>query len=119
MPTKKKRKTAEQKRADEALERVTRQMIKEGFPFKWKPIKWWCVTLWDKEGNSDMGLGSFRTKREAKAKALEELTAHPDMATADIVQATEVSPDNLVSSDSQLDNQETYALRDGKLEIEY
>jgi hypothetical protein len=113
-----KRKTAKQKRDEEALESVTRTMIKEGFPFKWKPIKWWCVTLWDKEGNSDMDLGSFRTKREAKAKALEELTAHPDMATADIVQATEVSPDNLVSSDSQLDNQETYALRDGKLEIE-
>jgi hypothetical protein len=68
MPTKKKRKTAEQKRADEALERVTRQMIKEGFPFKWKPIKWWCVTLWDKEGNSDMGLGSFRTKRAIVAR---------------------------------------------------
>jgi hypothetical protein len=49
-------------------------MIKEGFPFKWKPIKWWCVTLWDKEGNSDMDLGSFRTKREARsAKALQRI----------------------------------------------
>ena len=56
--------------------------------------------------------------KEAKAKALEGLTAHPDMATADIVQATEVSPDDLVSSDSQLDNQETYTLKDGKLELD-
>jgi hypothetical protein len=51
-------------------------------------------------------------------KSIEGLTAHPDMATADIVQATEVSPDDLVSSDSQLDNQETYTLKDGKLELD-